>query len=207
MELLNMNKIPDESTRDLLNAFKTATFQLNDTLNDLIKVLFIKQNKHVAINQVDFKNAFEKNIHNLNTLINSSEIKIDTDFSEAPSIFFDANYLESIFLNLLSNSIKFASTERKLHINIITRKEKDFVVLEFSDNGIGMDMDRVKDRIFGLYQRFHDRTDSKGIGLYLIHSQVTALGGKISVRSKVNEGTTFCITFKQTQGNTVSNKL
>ena len=80
-----------------------------------------------------------------------------------------------------------------------SRKEGEFTILEFSDNGIGMDMDRIKDRIFGLYQRFHDRSDSKGIGLYLIHSQVTALGGKISVKSKVDEGTTFYITFKQTQ--------
>ena len=107
----------------------------------------------------------------------------------------------------MSNSIKFASTERNLHIKIQTRKENEFVVLEFSDNGIGMDMDKVKDRIFGLYQRFHDRADCKGIGLYLIHSQVTALGGKISVQSKVNEGTTFYITFKQNQAGPVSVKL
>jgi signal transduction histidine kinase len=102
----------------------------------------------------------------------------------------------------MSNSIKFASSERKLKINLKTRIEGDYIILEFSDNGIGMDMDRVKDRIFGLYQRFHERSDSKGIGLYLIHSQVTALGGKISVSSKVNEGTTFYIKFKQTLGKT-----
>jgi PAS domain S-box-containing protein len=199
VELLNLNKIQDESTKELLKAFKTATFQLNDTLNDLIKVLFIKQNIHIALNQVEFQTVLEKNLHDLSTLINSSEIKIETDFSDAPSILFDANYLESILWNLLSNSIKFASSDRKLHIKIVTRKEKEFVVLEFTDNGIGMDMERVKDRIFGLYQRFHERTDSKGIGLYLINSQVTALGGKISVHSKVNEGTTFYITFKQVQ--------
>ena len=207
VDLLNMNKIADEQTIELLNAFKSATFQLNDTLNDLIKVLFIKQNKFAALDQVDFKTVFEKNLHALSSLINSAEIKIERDFSSAPSIFFDANYLESILLNLLSNSIKFASPERKLHIKIKTRKENEFVILEFSDNGIGMDMDKVKDRIFGLYQRFYDRADCKGIGLYLIHSQVTALGGKISVQSKVDEGTTFYITFKQTQVGAVSVKL
>ena len=132
-------------------------------------------------------------------MINSADINISVDFSEAPSVFFDANYLESILLNLMSNSIKFSSPDRKIEISMKSRKEGEFTILEFSDNGIGMDMDRIKDRIFGLYQRFHDRSDSKGIGLYLIHSQVTALGGKISVKSKVDEGTTFYITFKQTQ--------
>lgn len=200
VELLDFKKIPDETTKELLTAFRTATFQLNDTLNDLIKVLFIKDNKYVARSEVEFQSVVEKNKHDLNALISSAEINIETDFSEAPSIFFDASYLECILLNLMSNSIKFASAERKLHIKILTRIEGEFIVLEFSDNGIGMDMERVKDRIFGLYQRFHERSDSKGIGLYLIHSQVTALGGKISVRSKVNEGTTFFITFKQVLG-------
>jgi signal transduction histidine kinase/ActR/RegA family two-component response regulator len=199
VDLLDMSKIKDESTIELLDAFKSATFQLNDTLNDLIKVLFIRENKFLALNKIDFQSVVSKNIHDLMALINSADINIAVDFSEAPSVFFDANYLESILLNLMSNSIKFASPERKLEIKMKSRIDGELTILEFSDNGIGMDMERVKDRIFGLYQRFHDRPDSKGIGLYLIHSQVTALGGHISVKSKVNEGTTFYITFKQVQ--------
>jgi signal transduction histidine kinase/DNA-binding NarL/FixJ family response regulator len=199
VELLDVKKIQDEPTKDLLAAFKSATFQLNDTLNDLIKVLFIRQNKYIALNEINFQTVVEKNIHDLKALISSAEIDIVTDFSEAPTILFDANYLESILLNLMSNSIKFASKERKLKIKMKSRIDGEFILLEFSDNGIGMDMDKVKDRIFGLYQRFHERTDSKGIGLYLIQSQVTALGGKISVTSKVNEGTTFYLRFKQTR--------
>jgi hypothetical protein len=54
----------------------------------------------------------------------------------------------------------------------------------------------VKDRIFGLHQRFHNHPDSKGIGLYLTHSQITAMGGSIEVESIENVGTTFTITFK-----------
>jgi signal transduction histidine kinase len=200
VDLLDMNKIQDGPTKELLDAFKNATFQLNDTLNDLIKVLFIRENKFLALNKIDFQSVVSKNLHDLNSLLNSSDINIEVDFSEAPSVLFDSNYLESIVLNLMSNSIKFASTDRRLEIKMKSRVEGEFIVFEFSDNGIGMDMERVKDRIFGLYQRFHDRPDCKGIGLYLIHSQVTALGGKISVKSKVNEGTTFYITFKQTQG-------
>jgi signal transduction histidine kinase/CheY-like chemotaxis protein len=199
VDLLDINKIKDDSTKELLEAFKTATFQLNDTLNDLIKVLFIRENKFLALNKIDFQSIVSKNIHDLNSLIASSNIQIKVDFSEAPSVLFDANYLESIFLNLMSNAIKFASPDRTLEIGIKSKMEGEFIILEFSDNGIGMDMERVKDRIFGLYQRFHDRPDCKGIGLYLIHSQVTALGGTISVKSKVNEGTTFYITFKQAQ--------
>jgi sensor histidine kinase regulating citrate/malate metabolism len=57
-------------------------------------------------------------------------------------------------------------------------------------------MSRVKNKIFGFHQRFHKNADSKGIGLFLIKSQLNALGGQIEVDSEVNIGTTFTITFK-----------
>ncbi|WP_407306482.1 ATP-binding protein, partial [Acinetobacter sp.] len=63
-------------------------------------------------------------------------------------------------------------------------------------NGLGFDMEKVKDRIFGLHQKFHHHVDSKGIGLYLIYNHITSLGGKITVESEINKGATFVMTFK-----------
>jgi signal transduction histidine kinase len=67
--------------------------------------------------------------------------------------------------------------------------------MSFEDNGLGIDLDRYRDRIFGLYQRFHEHPESKGFGLYLIKSQIEALGGTIHIESKVNVGTKFKINF------------
>lgn len=75
-------------------------------------------------------------------------------------------------------------------------RENGLKQLIFSDNGIGFDSSKNKDKIFGLYQTFHNKYDSKGIGLYLVHSHITDLGGSITVESTVDEGTTFTITFK-----------
>ena len=100
-------------------------------------------------------------------------------------------------MNLLTNSFKYAHPNREPIIKLRSYKTKEGKVqLEYSDNGLGMNMSKVKDRIFGLYQRFHENADSKGIGLYLIHSQIIALGGTIEVASEVNVGTMFTITFK-----------
>jgi sensor histidine kinase regulating citrate/malate metabolism len=55
---------------------------------------------------------------------------------------------------------------------------------------------QVKDKIFGLHQKFHHHPESRGIGLYLIHAQITSLGGSISVNSQVDVGTIFSIVFK-----------
>ena len=68
--------------------------------------------------------------------------------------------------------------------------------LVFSDEGLGFDMDKVKDKIFGLYEKFHNNSDSSGIGLYLVYNHIISLGGKIAVESKLNEGAKFIITFK-----------
>jgi signal transduction histidine kinase len=71
--------------------------------------------------------------------------------------------------------------------------------LIFKDNGIGIDLERNRDKVFGLYQRFHDYPDSKGLGLYLVKSQVETMGGTINIESKVDVGTTFTLTFKNKQ--------
>jgi signal transduction histidine kinase len=62
---------------------------------------------------------------------------------------------------------------------------------------LGIDLVRHRDNIFGLYQRFHSNADGKGLGLFIVKSQVTALGGSIDVTSEIDKGTSFIITFKE----------
>lgn len=189
--------IEDFQTKRLIEGFKQSTMLLNDTLNDLIKILIIKENRHLETDELLFGDVLEKVKSSISTILLKNVVKVEADFSEALTVQFSSVYLESIFLNLLTNSIKYAHPTRYPLIKIKTTREKDGTAkLLFSDNGIGMNMERVKNKIFGLYQRFHNNADAKGIGLYLVHSQVTALGGKIEVESEVGVGTTFIIMFK-----------
>ena len=107
--------------------------------------------------------------------------------------------LESIFLNLITNSIKYAKADILPIITITTTEKDGLKQLIYTDNGQGFDMENIKDKIFELNQKFHDNSDinSKGIGLYLVHHHVQEMGGTISIESEVNEGTTFTITFKE----------
>ncbi len=196
-KLMDEEKIPDEFTRKLITGFKQSTFLLNDTLNDLIKILFIKERMNISTTDLKFENMLNKVKDFISNTIESKKVTIESDFSLAPTVKFSSIYLESIFLNLMTNAVKYAHPSRSPIIKISTKPiEDNKIKLVFSDNCLGMNMDRIKGRIFGLYQRFHNNADSKGLGLYLIHSQVTALGGTIEVESKVNVGTTFTIIFK-----------
>ena len=194
--LLDPDKFTDNRTLKLIEGFKSSTYHLNDTLNDLITILIIKENKNIPTDQLYFQTILDKVKQFLSIQLFDEKVVIETEFNVA-TIDFTNVYLESIFLNLLTNSIRFKHPKRSPIIKISTTKTEDGKTqLTFSDNGIGMNMGMVKDKIFGMYQRFHDNTDGKGIGLYLLHSQITALGGKIEVNSKEEVGTVFTITFR-----------
>ncbi len=196
-KLLDVETINDLRNKKLIEGFKQSTFQLNDTLNDLINILIIKENRNLPTGELGFHDMLNRVLTSISNTFSSADAVIVSDFSAAPIVEFSNTYLESIFLNLLTNAIKYSHPNRKPFIKIDTIKNDNGTTkLTFSDNGIGMNMNRVKDRIFGLYQRFHNNADSKGIGLYLIHSQITALGGSIEVESEENIGTTFTITFR-----------
>jgi signal transduction histidine kinase len=126
--------------------------------------------------------------------LNKPFLKIELE--EVTILNINKSYLESIFLNLLTNSIKYRAANKQLKILISCKVVGENVILTIKDNGIGIDMERNRDKIFGLYQRFHNYPDSKGLGLYLVKSQVETMGGNITVESKVDKGTTFTIIFK-----------
>ena len=78
-------------------------------------------------------------------------------------------------------------------IKIKTSLAGDRIKLTVQDNGIGMELTRLKEKVFTLYQRFHHHVEGKGLGLFLVKTQVEAQNGVIEIDSNVNEGTTFTI--------------
>lgn len=193
-----MRDIPVENPllAELIDGLHTSTNALNNTVNDLTDILIIKSSHSQTDEAIRLREVFDKITHQLSIGLIEAQADVIFDDTEVPVVYYDRSYIESIFLNLLSNSIKYRSYNRKLRISITAREVDNGIQLIFSDNGIGIDLNRYGRRLFGLYQRFHDRPNSKGFGLYLIKSQIESLGGSIQVESKVNEGTSFIITLK-----------
>ena len=197
--LLNLiDDIPIENLelKEIINGFSTSTHLLNETINDLVKVIIIKDNPSVEKETILIKEIFENVFNQLSFLISLHKPILKIDLDDVSILNVNRSYLESIFLNLLTNSIKYRSTTRQLKVTVTSKIVENDLILTFKDNGIGIDMERNHDKIFGLYQRFHNHSDSKGLGLYLVKSQVESMNGTITVESKVNVGTTFTIIFK-----------
>lgn len=196
LNLIDEIPIEDSELKEIINGFSKSTHLLNETINDLVKVIIIKDNPSVQKEKLFIKDVFENVFNQLSFLISSNKpiLKINL---EVETIFdINKSYLESIFLNLLTNAINYREPSRQLRITIATKVEDNNLFMTFKDNGIGIDLEKNNDKIFGLYQRFHNYPESKGLGLYLVKSQVESMGGTISVDSIVGKGTTFTIVFK-----------
>lgn len=188
--------IDDPKLREIINGLQHSTEQLQETIDDLSKIISIKNSPSVQKEQISLAAMADRTISQLDISRHPVLPQIESDFSKAPIVIFNRTYLESIFLNLLTNALKYKHPERPVKVSITSGTENGNIEISFSDNGLGIDVNRYQDRLFGLYQRFHHHPDGKGIGLFLVKSQMEALGGSISVDSEVGKGTTFRLIFK-----------
>jgi PAS domain S-box-containing protein len=193
---LDTTKIQDEETLEFIQMLKTSTENLKDTLNNYVDILSSKNVLNVHTEELDLNECLNLSLQSLKSLIQSSKTIISVDFTGFEKVKFNKAYLVSIFLNLITNSIKYAKSDSQPVISICTRFENKVKQLIFADEGQGFDMDKVKNNIFGFSQKFNDRADSKGIGLYLVYNHIVSLGGRIEIESKPNEGARFIISFK-----------
>ncbi|MFC5271191.1 PAS domain-containing sensor histidine kinase [Adhaeribacter terreus] len=194
--LIDETRVEDPLTRTLLQKYKQTTEILHENVKELLEILIIKNNLEVPVKETNISNVLAQVVDSISHYVAVSEANIITDFSAGTSVNFNPEYLQSILLNLLTNAIKYRSPDRSLQVKIQTENREGHLFLHFTDNGLGIDLEKYGDKVFGLYQKFHDHPDSKGLGLHLVANQVKAMGGEISIKSKVDNGTTFSIKFK-----------
>jgi signal transduction histidine kinase/ligand-binding sensor domain-containing protein len=187
--------VPDE-VKTITDKLIFTAEEIDSVITDLNQILQIR-NMPSPLEELDLKKETSKIISNLEKEINSSNAIVRTDFPEIRSVITSKIYLDSILYNLLSNSIKFRHPERTPDIKITAINENDYICLVVSDNGLGIDLQKNRNKLFKLYSRFHFHIEGKGLGLYLTKTKVLTLGGKIEVKSEVNIGTTFKVFFKR----------
>lgn len=196
-DLLDNSKVADGEMQEFIGYLRAATNNLKNTLDKYVDALVEKTSTHANLDELDLNKTFNNVLRSLHSLINGSRAVIDVSFSELTHIRFNESQLESVFLNLITNAIKYAKPGEAPQISITSVRVNGIDQIKFADKGIGFDIDKVKDKLFGFHQKFHENSDGKGIGLYLIYNHVTSLGGNITVKSKVNGGTEFTISFSR----------
>ena len=196
ISIIDDNSVIDDY-KMIFEMLKKVSINLNETLNSLLEILHIKKNKAIEKELLLFEQILVKTMESLQGEILISQAVIESDFSEVPEVLYPKIYLESIFHNLISNALKYRSPDRVPHIIVKTMIHDNIVQLQVKDNGLGIDLTKHANKIFGMHQVFHRHPDAKGIGLFITKAQIESLQGKISVKSEVGTGTTFTVNFNR----------
>ena len=192
---LNSEEDEDEQ-RNLITMLNAASESLNETVLHLNEVVEVKAG---ALNKLKDINLYKTILNvekNLSGLLKDKKTKCVIDVPKHTTIKGIPAYVDSIFLNLFTNSIKYSALDRSpiLIIKAIETDENK-VMVTFSDNGLGIDLKRHGKKLFGMYKTFHRNKDAKGIGLFITKNQIEAMNGSIAVNSTVNVGTKFTLFF------------
>jgi signal transduction histidine kinase len=191
LSLLKSSSTADTALIDALLASSKVLDQIIHDLNTTLQITHHIDEKKELVSLPDITRQVKRS---LSELMTHNSVVINEEFhAGSQTIHTIRDYLYSIFYNLIQNSVKYRREDQAPSITITSSRHKDHVVLSFKDNGKGIDLDKYSDRVFGLYKRFDFSTEGKGLGLFMVKSQVEALGGEISVKSEVGQGTEFVI--------------
>lgn len=196
-EILQDENLSQEERQIFLVNLAKSVKGLDAVIKDINTILQVKQEVNENKEIISFTSIVNQIYNSMGNAIEKRKVNIITDFEAIDEIFSLKVYMYSIFHNLISNSIKYGKPNEAPVIRIKSKIEYGNIILTFNDNGLGFDMKTKGDKVFGLYKRFHSHVEGKGMGLFMVKTQVEAIGGNITVKSEVNVGTEFTIEFKQ----------
>lgn len=187
-------RLKDDTERlELGEMIQRSGRELDEVLKDLTLIIDLRNDLYQVREKIVLEEEWKRTQSILQEQIRPM-YKLMVDFKHAPHVYSIRAMIQSILYNLVSNAIKYRNPERDLEIFITSAQLSDqSVLISVKDNGLGINLESQRDNMFKLYRRFHTHVDGKGLGLYLVKTQVDTLGGSIKVESEINQGTTFMV--------------
>lgn len=195
-DLVTSKESIDDKLR-LLKKQNQIVASLHNTFEELVIAAQVKSDFDVERNYIDLEQSFLNILELLQGDVLKSNASFSFDFSLAKSIYYPQKYFDSIMLNLLSNAIRYKSSERHPEVKVRSWKNNGWTYLEVEDNGLGIDLKQHGHNIFKLHKTFHGNPQAKGFGLFITKNQVEAMGGTIRIDSTVDKGSKFVIQLAQ----------
>lgn len=184
----------DVEKNEIIGFLKEVSMSLNNTINNLNTIVSVNSKKNEHVEKLNVYNSIESTLKILDVLIVENDATIINNVNKKFFIYYNTAYFESIVQNLISNAIKYKHPKRDPIIIIDSEIKEKKLIFTIRDNGIGIDLKKFGNDIFGLYKTFHFNQDAEGVGLYLVKNQIEAFNGEIKVDSVVDVGTVFTIT-------------
>lgn len=190
------NAETEEEQKIEFEYLKSVSSQLSETILHLNEVLSIQTSINSNLKSINLFLFAEKARNTLLLQIEEKNALIENLIPDDLVIDYNPAYMESILYNFISNALKYSHPLRQPVIKLSCIQQNKNLILSISDNGMGINLNRFKSDIFGMYKTFHGNKNARGIGLFITKNQIEAMGGKVEVKSIENEGTTFNIFIK-----------
>lgn len=192
-QLLEDDNLNSSEKKEYLNIILEETNRLSKISSNIIKLSKF-QNQKIVTHKKEYRldEQIRKAIIMLEKYFNEKNIMINFESKEI-TVFEDEDLIMEIWINLLSNAIKY--TNNNGTIDVITKEHDNLIEVQISDNGIGIE----KDKIGKIFEKFYQvqkshSSDGSGLGLAIVKRIIELVNGEISVESEVGKGTTFFIT-------------
>ncbi|MBF9141907.1 sensor histidine kinase [Hymenobacter properus] len=185
-----------EPVQPILHLMQDSVNRFKRTIELLTDVSKLQKEHGLPTEPVDLAAVVRDVRLDLEPLLQSTGAQLEVDVAAAPAVMFSEKNLRSVVFNLLSNALKYRAPGRQPQVHLRARPEGAGVVLEVQDNGLGLDA-ASEQKLFGMFQRFHDHVEGSGIGLYMVKKMVENAGGRISVSTNLGIGTTFSVLFNR----------
>lgn len=187
--------VKKENKDDIIILINNTVEKLDSTIKDLNQAISLKNISRGDYEEVGLKEILDDILILVAEEIKKSNATIEYDFTKAPTVFGMKSYFTNIFYNLIMNALKYKSDERDAYIQILSNSTSiGGVEIIFSDNGMGMNLNEEKrKKIFDMYGKLSGSSPGKGLGLYLVKTQLDTMNGSIHVESKAKKGTVFTI--------------
>jgi len=196
------SNIPESEKELIIEMIRESIRKFKNVIKDLAETGKDQAEAKAENTKVEFKEICNEIKFSIKDLIISSQAIIYEDFSDAPAINFLKKNIRSIIYNLISNAIKYCPADRKPEIKISSKNLKEYILLEVTDNGIGI-KEEDKQRVFSIYQRLetnlessHFHIEGTGVGMAIVAKIVDSNGGKIEIESTPGKGSTFRVYLK-----------
>jgi signal transduction histidine kinase/ligand-binding sensor domain-containing protein len=202
--LINLLSDPALSSEDFVQIreyLRVSIDDLDQVTQDLNTILHIKGTSREQLKTIDLQEVLKDVLSKLKNEIAASGVAVDIRGFANVRVLGMRAFIHSVLYNLLENAIKYRTTEATPTIIITCTQLPEVTTVEIADNGIGIDIALVEKKIFHIYQRFNYLPGSRGLGLFMVKTQMEMMGGQVTVESQLGKGTTFSLTFLKPQDN------
>lgn len=187
-----------QKSKNMANTIFSEAFDLDFQLKNIFTAAELEAGiSSPQITKLNIKDLINESVSIMKNKADKKKLIFETNISTKVhnnSFYTDSNMLILILLNLLDNAIKYSNKNNTIFINVI--QSKDNLNLKIEDSGRGIEKDtlqKIFDRFTKSDKNVHSLNNGHGLGLSVSKALIDILDGKIDVKSKINQGSTFSI--------------